>query len=87
VARVLINHYRNIAVEISRKDKWSIIVTGWTPTKRLRLLNSEVDREWHTFDYDLNRVVNHMLNSTIGSIEDSAVRELNLIKGEKNHGE
>jgi hypothetical protein len=87
VARVLINHYRNIAIEISRKDKWSIIVTGWTPTKRLRLLNSEVDREWHTFDYDLNRVVNHMLNSTIGSIEDSAVRELNLIKGEKNHGE
>jgi hypothetical protein len=87
VARVLINHYRNIAIEISRKDKWSIIVTGWTPTKRLRLLNSEVDREWHTFDYDLNRVVNHMLNSTIGSIEDSAVRELNLIKGGKNHGE
>ena len=87
MARVLINHYRNIAIEISRKDKWSIIVTGWTPTKRLRLLNSEVDREWHTFDYDLNRVVNHMLNSTIGSIEDSAVRELNLIKGEKNHGE
>jgi hypothetical protein len=87
VARVLINHYRNIAIEISRKDKWSIIVTGWTPTKRLRLLNSEVDREWHTFDYDLNRVANHMLNSTIGSIEDSAVRELNLIKGEKNHGE
>ena len=87
MARVLINHYRNIAIEISRKDKWSIIVTGWTPTKRLRLLNSEVDREWHTFDYDLNRVVNHMLNSTIGSIEDSAVRELNLIKGEKKHGE
>ena len=83
----MINHYRNIAIEISRKDKWSIIVTGWTPTKRLRLLNSEVDREWHTFDYDLNRVVNHMLNSTISSIEDSAVRELNLIKGEKNRGE
>ena len=87
MARVLINHYRNIAIEISRKDKWSIIVTGWTPTKRLRLLNSEVDREWHTFDYDLNRVVNHMLNSTISSIEDSAARELKLIQGEKNRGE
>ena len=87
MARVLINHYRNIAIEVSRKDKWSIIVTGWTPTKRLRVLNSEVDKEWHTFDCDLNRVVDRMLHSTIGSVEESAVRELNLITREKKHDE
>jgi hypothetical protein len=80
LARVLINHYRNIAIECTRKDKWSVLVIGWTPLRRIKVLNSEVDKEWKTFEYDLNSAVNYMLNS---AIEDSAARELNLIlKGE-----
>ena len=80
MARVLINHYRNIAIECTRKDKWSVLVIGWAPVRRIKVLNSEVDREWRTYDYDLKNAIDRMLNSTI---EDSAARELNLIlKGE-----
>lgn len=81
--RILINHHRNIAIECNRKDKWSIIITGWVPNKRLRVLNSEIDREWKTYEGDLNKAINRMLNSTIGSIEESAVRELNLLTQER----
>jgi hypothetical protein len=78
LARVLINHYRNIAIECSRKDKWSVLVVGWAPVKRIKVLNSEVDKEWRTYDYDLNNAVDRMINSTI---EDSAKKELEkLIK-------
>lgn len=82
MARILINHYRNIAIECSRKDKWSVLVIGWAPVKRIKVLNSEVDKHWKTFDYNLNNAIDRMMNSTI---EESAVRELNLIKkGEIN---
>ena len=84
MARVLINRYRNIAIECTRKDKWSVLVIGWAPVRRVKVLNKEVDSEWKEFQYDLNSAIDRMLNSTI---EASAVRELNLIKREKNHGE
>ena len=75
---MLINHYRNIAIECSRKDKWSVLVAGWAPVKRIKVLNNEVDKEWRTYDYDLNNAINRMINSTI---EDSAKKELEkLIK-------
>jgi hypothetical protein len=78
MARVLINHYRNIAIECSRKDKWSVLVIGWAPVRRIKVLNSEVDKEWKTFDYDLNSAIDRMVNSTI---EDTAKIELErLIK-------
>lgn len=77
LARVLINHYRNIAIECSRKDKWSVLVVGWAPVKRIKLLNSEVDKEWRTYDYDLNNAIDRMINSTI---EDSAKKELKTLK-------
>ena len=78
MARVLINHYRNIAIECSRKDKWSVLVVGWAPVKRIKVLNSEVDKEWRTYDYDLNNAIDRMINSTI---EDSAKKEFEkLIK-------
>jgi hypothetical protein len=77
MARVLINHYRNIAIECSRKDKWSVLVIGWAPVKRVKVLNSEVDREWKTFDYDLNNAIDRMVNSTI---EDTAAAELKRIR-------
>lgn len=78
MARVLINHYRNIAIECSRKDKWSVLVVGWAPVKRIKVLNNEVDKEWRTYNYDLNNAINRMINSTI---EDSAKKELEkLIK-------
>jgi hypothetical protein len=77
MARVLINHYRNIAIECSRKDKWSVLVIGWAPVRRIKVLNSEVDKEWKTFDYDLNSAINRMVNSTI---EDTAAAELKKIR-------
>jgi hypothetical protein len=77
LARVLINHYRNIAIECSRKDKWSVLVVGWAPVKRIKVLNSEVDKEWRTYDYDLNNAIDRMINSTI---EDSAKKELKTLK-------
>jgi hypothetical protein len=77
MARVLINHYRNIAIECSRKDKWSVLVIGWAPVRRVKVLNSEVDKEWKTFDYDLNRAIDRMVGSTI---EDTAATELKRIR-------
>ena len=77
MARVLINHYRNIAIECSRKDKWSVLVVGWAPVKRIKVLNSEVDKEWRTYDYDLNNAIDRMINSTI---EESAKKELKTLK-------
>ena len=77
MARVLINHYRNIAIECSRKDKWSVLVVGWAPVKRIKVLNSEVDKEWRTYDYNLNNAIDRMINSTI---EDSAKKELKTLK-------
>jgi len=76
VARILINHYRNIAIECSRKDKWSVLVIGWAPVRRIKVLNTEVDRDWKTYDYDLNKAIDRMINSTI---EDSAANELEKI--------
>lgn len=77
MARVLINHYRNIAIECSRKDKWSVLVIGWAPVRRIKVLNSEVDKEWKTFDYDLNKAIDKMLNSLI---EDTAKTELKTLR-------
>jgi hypothetical protein len=78
VARILINHHRNVAIECTRKDKWSVLVIGWAPVRRIKVLNSEVDREWRTYDYDLKNAIDRMLNSTV---EDTAKNELEkLIK-------
>jgi hypothetical protein len=76
MARILINRYRNVAIEISRKDKWSVIVIGWAPVRRIKVLNTEVDREWKTFDSDLKSAIDRMMNSTI---EETALRELKLL--------
>ena len=82
MARILINRYRNVAIEISRKDKWSVLIIGWAPVRRIKVLNSEVDKDWREFDSDLKSAVTRMMNSTI---EDSALRELKLlIKGMEN---
>lgn len=83
MARVLINHYRNIAIECTRKDKWSVLVIGWAPVRRIKVLNSEVDKDWKEFDYDLNSAVDRMINS---AIEASAAKELNLIIQGDGHG-
>lgn len=77
MARVLINHYRNIAIECTRKDKWSVLVIGWAPLRRIKVLNSEVDREWKTYDYDLDKAIDKMLKDYI---EDSATKELIKLK-------
>lgn len=77
MARVLINHYRNIAIECTRKDKWSVLVIGWSPVRRVKVLNKDVDKEWKVFNYNLNLAIDRMMNS---DIEDTALRELKLLK-------
>ena len=77
MARVLINHYRNIAIECSRKDKWSVLVIGWAPVRRVKVLNKDVDKEWKVFNYNLNHAIDRMMNS---DIEDTALKELKLLK-------
>ena len=84
MARVLINRYRNIAIECSRKDKWSVLVIGWAPVRRIKILNKDVDSEWKLFNYNLNSAIDRMMNS---AIEDSAMRELKLIIKERTNGE
>lgn len=84
MARVLINRYRNIAIECSRKDKWSVLVIGWAPVRRIKILNKDVDSEWKLFNYNLNSAIDRMMNS---AIEDSAMRELKLIIKERTDGE
>jgi hypothetical protein len=55
-----------------------VLVVGWAPVRRIKVLNSEVDKEWRTYDYDLKNAIDRMLNSTI---EGSAKNELEkLIK-------
>jgi hypothetical protein len=76
MARILINRYRNVAIEINRKDKWSVLVIGWAPVRRIKVLNKDVDAEWKTFDSDLKSAINRMMNSTI---EETALRELKLL--------
>ena len=83
MARVLVNYYRNIAIECSRKDKWSILVIGWAPVRKVKILNKDVDKEWKEFNYNLNDAINRMLNSVI---EDNAAKELNLILKEQRNG-
>ena len=77
MARVLINHYRNIAIECTRKDKWSVLVIGWSPVRKVKVLNKDVDKEWKVFNYNLNLAIDRMMNS---DIEDTALRELKLLK-------
>jgi len=81
MARVLINHYRNIAIECSRKAKWSVLVVGWAPVHRVKVLNSQVDREWKEYDYDLNSAIDRMINSMI---ENNAKKELLNLRGSKD---
>ena len=77
MARVLINHYRNIAIECTRKDKWSVLVIGWSPVRKVKVLNKDVDKEWKVFNYNLNLAIDRMMNS---DIENTALRELKLLK-------
>ena len=74
---MLINHYRNIAIECTRKDKWSVLVLGWSPVRRVKVLNKDVDKDWKVFNYNLHHAIDRMMNS---DIEDTALRELKLLK-------
>lgn len=80
MARVIINAHRNVAIEVSRKDKWTTIITGWVPHKKLKLLNSEIDREWTELaDYPLTAAIERFLKPSIQTeqnIEASAIIEL-----------
>ncbi len=78
MARVLINHYRNIAIECARKDKWSVLIIGWAPVRKLKILNKDVDKDWKVFNYNLHHAIDRMMKT---DIEDSALQELKLLLG------
>ena len=79
--RVLRNGHRNYAIEVSRKDKWTTLVLGWCPTVRVKVLNSDVDREWEATDLDYITTVKKFLNPKLPSSyrEETAERELRKI--------
>ena len=73
------NQHRNIAIEVIRGSKWTTIVTGWTPTHREKLLNEEVDREWHEISMRIHAAIERFLKPSIQTeqnIEASAIIEL-----------
>lgn len=73
---MLINHYRNIAIECSRKVKWSVLIIGWSPVKKIKILNKDVEKDWKVFHYNLHHAIDRMMKS---NIEDSALQELKLL--------
>jgi len=83
--RVLRNAHRNYAIEISRKDKWTTLVLGWCPTIRIKILNSDVDREWTETDLDYITTVKKFLNPKLESsyMEETAERELRKVLNDK----
>lgn len=86
--RVLRNAHRNFAIEVSRKDKWSILVLGWTPTYRLRIPNSNVDLEWEEYkDISVKDAILKFLNPILesSSIEATAERELRKLLMDIEH--
>lgn len=89
MARVLINAYRNVAIEVSRKDKWTTLITGWTPHKKIKILNSEVDREWTELaDYPVTAAIQRFLKPMLQleqEIDATAILELRrLLKDGKS---
>ena len=82
--RVLINQHMEVAIEVSRKDKWSVLVLGWTPTHRIKVLNTTVDREWKTYNYPLTSAIQRFLEPqlTSSTIDDTAKRELERVRDE-----
>ena len=83
MARVLVNHHRNVAIEVSRKDKWTTLIMGWLPHKRVKMLNSDVDHEWEEFlGYDVKKVAKQFMKPVNGWVEDSAMDDLkSIVKG------
>lgn len=79
--RVLRNAHRNYAIEVARKDKWTTLVLGWCPTIRVKVLNSDVDRDWETTDLDYISTIKKFLNPKLESsyMEETAERELRKI--------
>ena len=54
-----------------------MLVIGWAPVRRIKILNKDVDKEWKVFNYNLNHAIDRMMNS---DIEDTALKELKLLK-------
>jgi hypothetical protein len=54
-----------------------VLVIGWAPVRRIKILNKDVDKEWKVFNYNLNHAIDRMMNS---DIEDTALKELKLLK-------
>jgi hypothetical protein len=80
MARVLINAHRNVAIEVSRKDKWTVLITGWVPHRKLKLLNSQVDREWSELNYPLKSAIQRFLNPVLDYKHEEDASAINELK-------
>lgn len=86
--RVVRNYNNHIGIEIKRGRKWAEFVTREAEgLKRNKMLISQVDRYWDTYDYDIKKAIEKFIapHSLTKQVEDnSIVDELKaLLKGLK----
>ncbi len=82
MARVLTNYHRNVAIEVSRGPKWTILVLMGSEITKDRVPNHVVEREWKTLDYPLPEAIKRFLKPSMSStvITDSAKQELTQLQ-------
>jgi hypothetical protein len=84
--RVVKDYNAHIGIEIKRGRKWVDIITREADgLKRNKILISNVDIYWKTFDYDIKKAITKFLapNSLSKQIEDTTITDelKELLKG------
>ena len=76
--RVVKNYHSHIGIEVKRGRKWVEVVTREADgLKRTKMLISQVDRYWTTFDYDIKKAIAKFLapNSLSNQTEDTTITD------------
>lgn len=84
--RVVKNYHSHIGIEVKRGRKWVDIITREADgLKRNKILISQVDIYWNTFDYDIKKAIQKFLapNSLSNQTEDTTITDelKELLKG------
>ena len=84
--RVVKNYHSHIGIEVKRGRKWVDIITREADgLKRNKILISQVDLYWNTFDYDIKKAIQKFLapNSLSNQTEDTTITDelKELLKG------
>ena len=84
--RVVKNYHSHIGIEVKRGRKWVDIITREADgLKRNKILISQVDIYWKTFDYDIKKAIQKFLapNSLSNQTEDTTITDelKELLKG------